>query len=147
MRLWRLVRQPFLALDGMGASQNGTRWLSPGRPVVNFTTDPALAIFIVLRYLQPGLEGGARDYFLGWTECTDEPLRLTFANDPIEKRKIGDAWYDSGQSLLARVQSAVVPEADIIMMNVRHPQAQRVALLITRPFSFADCLHCPPLAK
>ncbi len=30
-------------------------------------------------------------------------------------------------------------------MNPRHPEAARVHPLVTRPFSFADCLHTPPM--
>jgi hypothetical protein len=30
-------------------------------------------------------------------------------------------------------------------MNPLHPDAGRVSPLVTRPFSFAECLHTPPM--
>jgi hypothetical protein len=41
----------------------------------------------------------------------------------------------------------VLPEADVVLMNLRHPGATRVPPLTTRPFSFADCLHIPPMLE
>ena len=41
--------------------------------------------------------------------------------------------------------SRVLPEADVVMMNPRHPDAAHVPPLTTRPFSFAQCLHTPPM--
>ena len=35
--------------------------------------------------------------------------------------------------------------ADVVLMNPLHPDAARVPPLVTRPFSFADCLHTPPM--
>ena len=43
--------------------------------------------------------------------------------------------------MLAAVRSKVLPEADVVMMNPAHPDAARVPPLVTRPFSFAECLH------
>jgi hypothetical protein len=39
----------------------------------------------------------------------------------------------------------VLPEADVILMNPVHPDAAGVKPLVTRRFSFADCLHVPPM--
>jgi hypothetical protein len=33
-----------------------------------------------------------------------------------------------------------------VMMNPAHPDAARVPPLVTRPFSFAECLHTPPMS-
>src|SRR6266511_3449145 len=38
-----------------------------------------------------------------------------------------------------------VPDADVVLMNPLHPDAARVPPLVTRPFSFAECLHTPPM--
>jgi hypothetical protein len=43
------------------------------------------------------------------------------------------------------VRSQVLPEADVVLMNPLHPDAARVPPLVTRPFSFAECLHTPPM--
>ena len=143
MKLWRLTRAPFVALDGSGPAQHGARWVSPGRPVVNFASEPGLAVLVVLRYLPRDLAGIADDYLLGWTEIDSESVRLPFVADQAEKRRIGDDWLASGRSLLAAVQSAVLPEADIVMMNPAHPDAARVSPLVTRPFDFRTTLSLP----
>lgn len=143
MRLWRLTREPFVALDGMGAAALGARWTSPGQPVVNFTIDPGLAVLIALRYLPRDLHDIDRDYVLGWTETDATPERLPFVDDQVEKRRIGDEWLQSGRCLFACVRSAVLPECDLVLMNPVHPDAASVAPLTTRPFDFAQCLRLP----
>lgn len=143
MKLWRLTRAPFLALDGAGPERHGARWTSPGLPVVNFVSEPGLAVLVVLRYLPRDLAGIDDDYLLGWTEIDTDPERLPFVADQTEKRRIGDDWLRSGRSLFAAVRSAVLPEADVIMMNPRHPDAALVPALTTRPFDFRECLRLP----
>ena len=143
MILWRLTRAPYLALDGSGPEKHGGRWTSPGLPVVNFASEPGLSVLVVLRYLPRDLAGIDQDYLLGWTQIDAVPERIPFTPDQIEKRRRGDDWLASGRSLLAAVQSAVLPEADVGMMNPRHPDAARVPPLTTRPFRFEDCLHLP----
>ena len=147
MKLWRLIRAPYVALDGAGPTRHGARYTSPGLPVVNFASEPGLAVLVSLRYLPRDLAGIDHDYLLGWTEVDAIPERLPDVTDPVEKRALGDAWLGSGRSLLAAVHSAVLPEADVIMMNPRHRDAAQVPPLVTRPFSFADCLHLPPMLE
>ena len=54
-------------------------------------------------------------------------------------------WLEDRRSLLAAVRSQVLPEADVVLMNPLHPDAAQVRPLVTRPFSFAECLHTPPM--
>jgi len=54
-------------------------------------------------------------------------------------------WLEECRSLLAAVRSQVLPEADVVLMNPLHPDAARVPPFVTRPFSFAECLHTPPM--
>ncbi len=143
MKLWRLTRAAHVALDGAGPEQHGARWTSPGLPVVNFASEPGLAVLVVLRYLPRDLAGIDQDYLLGWTEIDAAPERLSYVADPAEKRRIGDDWLRSGRSLLASVQSAVLPESDIVMMNPAHPGAGHISPLTTRTFSFEQCLSLP----
>ncbi len=147
MRLWRLTRAAHVALDGAGPQLHGARYTSPGRPVVNFASEPGLAVLVTLRYLPRDLAGIDQDYVLSWTEVDAVPERLPDVTDPDEKRGMGDDWLQSGRSLLAAVRSAVLPEADIILMNPRHAGAALVPPLVTRPFDFAACLHVPPMLE
>ena len=143
MKLWRLTREPFLHLDGLGPEKRGCRWTSPGLPVVNFASEPGLAVLVVLRYLPRDLQGIDQDNLLGWSEVDHEPEVIAFVDDPREKRQLGDEWLISRRSLLARVQSAVLPEASVVMMNPLHPAASGIAPLTVRPFSFEKCLNLP----
>lgn len=145
MKLWRLTRAAHVALDGSGPLRHGARYTSPGRAVVNFASEPGLAVLVVLRYLPRDLADVADDYLLGWTEIDAVPERFPDVTAPEAMRALGDAWHDSGRSLLAAVSSKVLPEADVVMMNCAHPNAMRVAPLVTRPFYFAECLHVPPM--
>jgi RES domain-containing protein len=141
MKLWRLVRAAHLALDGAGPLKHGGRYTSPGRAVVNFASEPGLAVLVALRYLPRDLAGVPDDYLLGWTEVDAVPERLS----ADETRSEGDAWLASNRSLLAAMPSKVLPEADIVMMNPLYPAAARVPPLVTRPFHFSECLHVPPM--
>jgi RES domain-containing protein len=143
VKLWRLSRAPYLALDGSGPALHGARWTSPGRPVVNFASEVGLAVLVVLRYLPRDLLGIDNDYHLGWTETDVSPIDIPFTADPEEKRHRGDDWLTLGAHLLARVSSAVLPECDIIMMNPLHPDAGKIPALTTRPFSFTETLKLP----
>jgi hypothetical protein len=63
--------------------------------------------------------------------------------EAIRAQVIG--WLDERRSLLAAVRSKVLPEADVVLMNPAHGDAAGVPPLTTRPFSFAECLHAPPM--
>jgi RES domain-containing protein len=146
MRLWRLTQSDHTALDGGGASRYGSRYSPEGAPVVNFASEPGLAVLIALRYLpserftvDPG------DYVLGWTQVDAVPERAGGGRNDAEVRDWVAEWLNSHRSLLAAVESRVLPEADVILMNPLHEEAQRIPPLSVRPFSFAECLHTPPM--
>lgn len=134
-----------MALDGAGPEHYGARYSSPGKPLVNFASEPGLAVLVALRYLPRDLAGIDQDYVLGWTQTDAIAERIPEELDEDGRRDFVDGWLDSGRGLLMTVSSMVLPEADIVMMHPHHPDAARVAPLITRPFSFAECLHIPPM--
>jgi hypothetical protein len=70
---------------------------------------------------------------------------LAAADAPTDVRAFVTRWLDERRSLLAAVRSRVLPEADVMMMNMQYPDATCVPPLTTRPFSFAECLHTPPM--
>lgn len=145
MRLWRLTRAPFVSLDGAGPERHGARYSPSGMPMVNFASEAGLAVLVALRYLPRDLVGVEQDYVLGWTEINAACERVPSALDEAAIRAWVGEWARCRRSLLAAVASKVLPEADIVMMNPRHPQAEGVPPLVTRRFSFAECLHVPPM--
>jgi len=144
VRLWRLTRTEHTALDGAGAARHGGRYSPPGSPVVNFASEAGLAVLVALRYLTGDPVDGPDDHVLGWTEIEATPERIPDVGDAAVRDWVAD-WLDERRCLLAAVRSQVLPEADVVLMNPLHPDAARVPPLITRPFSFAECLHIPPM--
>lgn len=139
VRLWRLTRAAHVALDGVGTLANGGRYSPPGMPVVNFASEAGLAVLVALRYEPDDTD----DYVLGWTEIDATPERAPDVDDENVVRAWVREWLAEQRSLLAAVRSRVLPEGDVVLMNVRHPDAARVPPLVTRPFSFAASLRTP----
>ena len=146
MKLWRLTRASHTALDGAGTLRHGGRYSPPGTPVVNFASEAGLAVLVALRYLPDDPAGVSDDYVLGWTEVDATPERVPDEHGEPASRAFVTRWLEERRSLLAAVRSKVLPEADVVMMNPAHPDAARVPPLVTRPFSFAECLHTPPMS-
>jgi RES domain-containing protein len=145
MRLWRLTRTGQTALDGAGTSKHGGRYSPPGLPVVNFASEAGLAVLVALRYLPGDPAAAPDDYVLGWTEIDATPVRIRDEDGEDAIRDSVTDWLNERRSLLAAVRSQVLPEADIVLMNPLHSDAARVQPLVTRRFSFAECLHTPPM--
>ena len=144
MKLWRLARPGRLVLNGEGARLYGGRYSSPGRPVVSLASEAGLAVLVSLRYVLGDEAARDAEYLLGWAEVDATPQRIDGGMRREETIAWVDEWLDSKRSLLAAIQSKVLPEADVVFLNPLHPQAACVPPLATRPFSFADCLHRPP---
>jgi RES domain-containing protein len=144
MKLWRLTRAPYVALDGKGAELFGARYAPPGVPVVSLASEAGLAVLVALRYQPRDLAEIPDDFVLGWTEIDAAPERVPDPDEETIRGFVG-GWLESRRSLLAAIRSKVLPEADVIYLNPAHPDATRVPPLTTRPFSFAECLHTPPM--
>jgi RES domain-containing protein len=145
MKLWRLTRLPFVALDGQGALLNGARYVPQGVPVVSLASEAALAVLITMRYLPDDPGQIPDDYVLGWTEVDAVPERVPLGADDAAVRAFTGQWLTEKRSLLLAVPSRVLPEADVVLLNPLHPDAHHVGPLATRPFDWAECLHRPPM--
>ena len=145
IRLWRLTRAPFVALDGAGAARHGSRYAPPGAAVVSLASEAGLAVLVALRYQPADLLGLPDDFVLGWTEVDGLPERAPDEDGEAAIRAFVADWLESGRSLLCAVRSKVLPEADVVLLNPAHPAAALVPQLTCRPFDFAECLHRPPM--
>ena len=114
-------------------------------PVVNFASEAGLAVLVALRYLPPSPTDVPEDYVLGWTEIDATPERVGDRGGDDAIRDGVTDWLTERRGLLAAVRSQVLPEADVVLMNPLHPDAALVPPLVTRPFSFSECLHAPPM--
>lgn len=145
MKLWRLTLSGHTALDGAGTLKHGGRYSPPGVPVVNFASEAGLAVLVALRYLPKDPSDAPGDHVLGWTEIEAPPERVGDVGDDDAIRAWVTQWLIERRSLLVAVRSQVLPEADVVLMNPLHPDAADVPPLTTRPFSFDECLHTPPM--
>ena len=145
LRLWRLTRSSHTALTGEGAALYGGRYSPPGVPVIPFASEPGLAVLIALRYLPHDRADWPQDYCLGWTEADAVPEILNDESSEESIREHVSAWLLQCRSLLVAITSKVLPEANVILLNPRHPDFAVVSPLQTRPFDFEECLHRPPM--
>jgi RES domain-containing protein len=147
VKLWRLTRLPFVALDGQGALLNGARYAPQGVPVVSLASEAALAVLITMRYLPDDPRQMLGDYVLGWIEVDAVPERVPLGADDAAVRAYTGQWLTEKRSLLLAVPSRVLPEADVVLFNPQHKAAKQVQPLTYRAFDWAECLHYPPMLK
>ena len=102
-------------------------------------------MLVALRYLPDDPALVSDDYLLGWTEVDATPERVPDEDGEQAIRAFVACWLEERRSLLTAVRSKVLPEADVVMLNPAHPDAAQVLPLVTRPFSFAECLHITPM--
>lgn len=145
MRLWRLTRAAHAGLDGEGARQFGGRYSPPGIPVVSLASEPGLAVLVAMRYLPARREDWPTDFILGWTDVDAVPVVPINETSEEVIRSSVNVWLTERRSLLMAITSKVLPEARVILMNPSHAEFTSVHPLRTRPFSFHQCLHTPPM--
>ena len=124
--------------------ENGKRHAPPGHPLVSLASEAGLAVLVALRYLATDPADHPDDFVLGWTEVDAVPLRVPDPDEDTIRAFVGE-WLETQRSLTCAIRSRVLPEADVVYLNPRHPDAALVAPLTTRPFDFAECLHRPPM--
>lgn len=117
-------------LSGKGAEHSGGRWNQVGTPLVYGSVTRALACLETLAHLAKHPLPLNR-YLVqitvpakAWAAATEiDPEELVgWDAEPAGKASLewGHAWVTSGQSLLARVPSAIVPEEFNVLVNPAH---------------------------
>jgi RES domain-containing protein len=148
MRLWRLARRPYRALDGEGARLAGGRWNSAGTPLVYTSVHLSLAALELLVHVDP--DELPEDLVALEIEVPDGMPAESVAMDelPSDWREpghlhcvaLGDEWARRGQSAILRVPSVVIPSEQNWLVNPRHPDAARLVVRRFEPFSFDERL-------
>lgn len=146
MRIWRLTktRHASSAFDGEGARLYGARWNSRGTRVAYGSSDSALAVLEVLVHMASG--GTLPGYSLVSARLDDAFIEdlppSALPNDwnaspvPPSVQAVGDGWIRKGASLALRVPSALVPAAYNILVNLAHPDIDRLTVESIDPFEF-----------
>jgi RES domain-containing protein len=148
--VWRFTRH--LALDGRGGLLASARWHTRGREILYCATNPATALLEVL------VHSGVRDApaFGGFhfvkLDVSDEldSERVEEGQLPPDwsqridlTRAWGDRWLSEERSAVLLVRSVLVPETYNVLINPRHADAQRIALIATFPYPLDARLFGP----
>ena len=134
-------------LAGKGAAYQGGRWNHPGEHVTYAATSISLAAWETRAHLGRGVELPWNRYLVRidvpddiWAAREHLPRPLTVGWDAIPEgrvsRALGSTWLRSGRSALLVVSSVIVVEEDNVLINVRHPQVQRIAATKVRRFVY-----------
>lgn len=145
MRVWRLTRRAFTALDGEGARLHGGRWNPEGTAVVYASTSLALAALELLVHVDPA--DVPDDLVALGIDLPDDAPRGTLPRDALPAdwdqvtdhpgcAAVGDAWARTGAELALLVPSAIVPEEANVLLNPAHPDMRRVRAAVEREFAF-----------
>ncbi len=148
--VWRLAKERYAArpLDGDGARLYGSRWTSPGRPVVYLSTELACAALEVLVHIGR-IALAPRDYSVIGVAV---PLDLWSAADVVTDAELGRGWQAAGSTAcrntgdewitrhdhaaMLRVPSAVVSGVTNVLLDPMHPHASRIRIESVAPFTF-----------
>lgn len=145
MRLWRITRRAFQALDGEGARLFGGRWNSEGVPVVYTSSTLSLAALEYLVHVQiedvpadlVSLEIDVPDDVRAEQVHTfDVPEDWNQVEDHPACAALGDVWAAEASALILRVPSAIIPHEQNVLLNPRHPEMGRVRVTAVREFAF-----------
>ncbi len=147
---WRLAKFAYIStpLDGEGARLYGSRWTSPGRPVVYFSTELGCAALEVLvhigrlslapaDYRAIGVSIPATVWRAADTALDAELPRGWQAAGARTCVRVGDAWLNrANHAALLRVPSAVVQGVTNLLLDPQHPDASSVSVVSIEPFTF-----------
>jgi RES domain-containing protein len=144
MKAWRITKRKHArtAFSGEGARLYGGRWNRPGVPLVYVAESQSLAVLEMLVHLDaPALL--EKYVFLEVDfdaslviDLARSSLPKNWQSDPVPEaiQAIGDRWVLSGDSVVLRVPSVLVPEESNFLLNPRHPDFGNIG--ISRPHAF-----------
>jgi RES domain-containing protein len=139
VRVWRLARKKFAALDGAGARLYGGRWNRRGQAVVYCSVNLSLAVLEVMVHLELALEDFPADYVKIAIEIPDA-LAIEFIaalpETAAQTVQAGANWYDSSRAVGLLVPSVILPEERNLLLNPEHPEFRRISPLPAKPFLF-----------
>jgi RES domain-containing protein len=147
MRVWRICRKPYVdnALDGIGGMYTSGRWHTKGNPIVYTSSSASLAALEMLVHVDPLT--APSDLRLLAIEIPDDlpttvldPIMLlrdwSSVPAPASLQTLGVSWLTSGGSAVLSVPSAVITVERNLLLNPRHPEAQRIRIISTEAFTF-----------
>ena len=142
---WRIVKRKFtkVAFTGEGARRYGGRWNSRGVAVVYVAESQSLAALEMLAHLD---SGDVLRYYVAIpvsfhsglvvdVDVSSLPKNWRSYPAPRILRAVGDAWVSSGESVVLRAPSVLVPSESNFLLNPHHPDY--ASLVIGHPLPFS----------
>jgi RES domain-containing protein len=146
VRLWRLARRPFDAIDGEGARLFGGRWNRPGLAVVYCAINLSLAVLEILVHLDVELREFPSDYVKIPIEIP-RSLKLDridhLPEDLADTIEIGSQWCQAAKTVGLLVPSIVVPEERNLLLNPSHRDFPRLHVREAQQFRIDARLNPP----
>ena len=142
---WRLVKasRAATAFDGEGAFLNGGRWNSPGRRVVYTSATLSLAALETLVHLSPAVPLRYAAFQVEFDDNLIETvaaasLRKGWRAEPpgIASMRIGDSWIAKSRTAVLAVPSVIVPGENNYLINVSHPDYNKISIGKPKAFAF-----------
>jgi RES domain-containing protein len=133
--IYRVCKARYPVFDGTGASLEGGRWNSPGRPVIYASTCLAGSILEIIahagrRLRLPGSHHGARAIVpddLPQESVDPDNLAGWAGDESVSARAYGDRWVAEGRTVLLFVPAVTAqPFGQHLLLNPRHPDFQRI---------------------
>jgi len=146
MMAWRLCRERYAKLDGIGAARVGGRWNPAGLPMVYLSTSDALAVLEVRVHLRRYIP----DTFVFVT--VDIPAELIL---PVEGfASLAEDWRDNlaftqavgrrfireGEAAGLSVPSRLVPVGRNLLINPDHPDFSQIVIHPAKRFEWDERL-------
>ncbi len=149
--LYRVSRSKYAKdLSGKGARLGGGRWNHKGTAVIYTAENRSLAAMEALVHMMsPDFLIGRKMVSIG-LPASIVPKGIDVASLPKDWRKyppalilasLGTTWARSGESLLLRVPSAVIPHEFNILINPAHPDMKSVKVVAIEDFVYDERLN------
>ena len=149
--LWRVAADTpqWTAEDmaGKGAANKGARWNHAGEHVTYASTSISLAAWETRAHFGKGAQlpwnrylvridvpddvWGARQIIL-----RPPPVGWDAIPEALVSRSAGSAWLRAGQTALLAVPSVIIYEEDNVLINLAHPNAERMSATKVRRFVY-----------
>lgn len=151
MRLWRLSLGKYAstAFSGQGSYLYGGRWSPTGCPVVYLSDSVSLTILETLVHADTTVWAALSEpkHVVFSVDVPDDmpvdqlaisqlPVEWNATPAPLALQVLGGEWFETGQSPLLRVPSAIVPQEYNYLFNPLHQDAQRIRIGEPTPFGF-----------
>jgi RES domain-containing protein len=146
MRFYRIADSRHSPESGEGARLHGGRWNSPGRAVIYACETQTGAMLEKLVHTNGRIP---KHQVCVTYEAPNalkaiaiEPEAVPGWDDPdmIASRKAGDAWLESGESVILRVPSVVFSVERNVLLNPAHADFAKVRVVATEPVRWDDRL-------